>query len=98
MYDPDDLEDDDDTDDEEIAEALSMVGDDEEMMEEEDLPKDADGIETREKSKWSYKKARWVGKISLSIVAQQLKSQHRPFSNLNFLCRGCGDCVARECD
>lgn len=73
---PDDIseEDDDEIDEEELDEALSMVGD-EETGEEEEVPKDLQGVETREKTKWSYKKARWVGKapqhssVNLNFVA-----------------------------
>lgn len=57
------VEDDDDIDEEELDEALSMVGD-EETGEEEEVPVDAKGVETRAKSKWSYKKARWVGEYA----------------------------------
>jgi hypothetical protein len=50
----------DEMDEEELDEALNMVGD-EETGEEEEIPNDANGVEEREESKWSYKKARWVG-------------------------------------
>lgn len=55
-----DDEEEDELNEEMLGEALSYVGDDE-VGEEEELPKDAQGVENREHSKWSYKKARWVG-------------------------------------
>lgn len=55
------VEDDEDLDEEELNEALCMVGD-EEIGEEEEVPPDAQAVEKRSSSKWSYKKARWVGK------------------------------------
>lgn len=47
---------------EELDEALGMVGG-EEHGDEEEVPKDEQGVEDREESKWSYMKARWVGEL-----------------------------------
>jgi hypothetical protein len=62
----------DDPDDEELEEALEMIGR-EECGEEEELPKDAEGVENREHAKWSYKSARWFGKYLLAWSAFNIK-------------------------
>lgn len=63
-----DVEDDDEMDEEELDEALEIVGD-EEVGEEEEVPADAHGVEKRaDDLRWSYKKARWVGKCESSLL------------------------------
>jgi hypothetical protein len=57
---------DDNLDEADLEEALDMIGD--EDFEEEELPKDAEGVENRERAKWAYKSARWVGKYSTGVV------------------------------
>ena len=48
------------TDDEELNETLSLIGCEETGVHEE-VPADARGVEERAESKWTYRKARWVG-------------------------------------
>jgi hypothetical protein len=56
---------------EEALEALDMIEDEGCAEEEEELPKDAQGVENRERAKWSYKSARWVGKYFTGVVCIQ---------------------------
>lgn len=57
-------------DDEGIEVALDMIRG-EESEEEEELPKDAEGVENREQAKSSYNSARWVGKYFTDVVCIQ---------------------------
>jgi hypothetical protein len=73
IFEADDLGDDpdDDFDDEDLEEALDTMIGGEECGEEEELPKDAQGVENREHAKWAYKSARWVGKYITVVVCIQ---------------------------
>lgn len=62
----------DEIDEEELDEALSMLGDEE--TGEEEVPRDAQGVEKRDQSKWSYKKARWVGEYQNLIFVKSCYS------------------------
>lgn len=54
--------DEDELDEEDLDEALGLTGDeDAEEDDEEEVPLDEKEVEKRASSKWSYKKARWVG-------------------------------------
>ena len=56
------FEDTSDDDEEDLDEALGLTGDeDAEEDDEEEVPLDEKEVEKRASSKWSYKKARWVG-------------------------------------
>lgn len=71
-----DDDDDDEIDEEELEEALGFA-EDEEAEEEEQLPSDAQGVEKRADSKWSYKKARWVGDVATVWPPNATEDQKR---------------------
>lgn len=71
---PDRIDEEEDIDEAELDDALNMVGDGEDA-EEEEVPTDETGVEKRAKSsKWSYKKARWVGKFSTATASNMLRA------------------------
>jgi len=55
-----DVDDEDDIDEEELDETLAYVGS-EESGDYEEVPVDVQRVENRDSTKWSYRKARWVG-------------------------------------